>query len=446
MKVKTVKAMFASVVAAAGLMAFAEGDLSITLNRVQQRYPWNGMVDIDYTVAGVPEPANYFVRFTATTAAGVKYVAHEMLDASTLINASNGTYRVTWVATAEGTVFQDCAEFFTKNAKYKAELVYSSSDKSQIPYPYYTVIDVSDGPDATNYPVAYEYFANTHLATNKYNTAEYKTNKIVLRKIHACTFTMGSPEDEVGRENVSSPNNNKETQHVVTLTEDYYVGMFPITQMQWLKVVGGGNPATSGGDDADICPVEGVSYRDIRGSTKGINLSLLPNGSVDADSFLGKLRDKSGLTDLDLPSEAQWENAARAGTTSSTYFGNNVTNNMSSAEIGKYVWHLGNSDNKTHGVGQVIPNQWGLYDTLGNVLEICLDRVAAPPTDDWGADQVTDPLRAVSGRVVVRGGYFSGDAIRARSAARDSMPSASGSNYFRGFRLARRSPGAVLDE
>ena len=203
MKVLTgVKALLAAAVAAAGLAAFAEVGPSVTLNRVQQRYPWNGMVDIDYTVANVPEPANYFVRFTATTKTGAKYVAHEMLDASTLINASNGTYRVTWVASAEGTVFQDCAEFFAKDAKYKAEIVYSGSDKSQIPYPFYVVIDVSGGKDATSYPVAYEYFANTHLATNKYNTAEYKTNKIVLRKIHARTFTMGAPEDEEGREPV----------------------------------------------------------------------------------------------------------------------------------------------------------------------------------------------------------------------------------------------------
>ena len=450
---KTMLALVGAAVLATG--AFAEGGPSITLNRVQQRYPWNGMVDIDYTVENVDYPTNYFVQFSVT-AQGTNYVMHEMLDASTLINASNGAYRVTWVVSAEGVVFNDGVKILAKDANVKAQLVYSGGDKSQVPYPFYTVIDISEGPTAEHYPVTYEAFANTAAATNKYNTQEYKTDKIVLRKIPAGTFIMGSPEDEEGR-NVDTAH-NQETQHPVTLTEPYYIGMFPITQKQWENVMAT-NPASFKPAEGEVdptvlaekaaCPVEMVSYQMIRGDGVGINnTTALSNGVVNATcggapAFLNTLRDKTGLTDLDLPTEAQWEFAARAGTTTSTFFGNNVTTQPASY-LGKYMWYNGNAD-KTHGVGQVIPNQWGLYDTLGDIYEWCLDRVTRAPNDDWGTDAVTDPLRAVAeGTATGRGGVWHYSADDARSACRIAFCWVSTVYPDFGFRLSRHSPIADL--
>ena len=445
---KTMLALFGAAVLATG--AFAEGGPSITLNRVQQRYPWNGMVDIDYTVdlAGA-DSTNYFVRFQADLPVGDVTKTITMgafLDITTLTNAVEGSYCVTWDST------KDFKGSLITNAQIKAQLVYFDGDMAQTPYLTdwcYTIIDISEGPSATGYLYWNEYLSSFDEATNKYNRQEYKTDKIVLRRIQPGTFIMGSPEDEYGREsaNWASP----ETQHPVTLTEAFYIGMFPITQKQWENVMAT-NPASfkpaEGETDPTVlaekaaCPVEMVRYQDIRGTVNGVNVSVLSNGVVDATSFLGILREKSGLTDLDLPTEAQWEFAARAGTTTSTFFGNNVTN-WQKAAVSQYLWSNYNANSKTHGVGQVIPNQWGLYDTLGNVWELTLD-ATNDACVDWGSEAQTDPLRAVGGSVIGRGSAYHIAAFEnARAAVRIKTVRASRASFY-GFRLSRHSPIADL--
>ena len=453
MKVLTgVKAMLAVAMAAVGLAAFAENP-TITLNRVQQRYPWNGLVDIDFTVDLKGNNGNqYYVRLQAEVNEGGNIRTQtmgEFLDLAGLTNAVHGARRVTWNTAL------DYSGFLVKNAKVTAQLMRHGGDLSLTPYfcPWcYTVIDVSGGPDAKSYPHWNEYLANMEVSTNKFNTEEYKTNKIVLRRIQPGTFIMGSPADEYGRE----PNDyyNKETQHSVTLTESYYIGMFPITQKQWENVMGA-NPSefkpAEGEEDPTVlaekaaCPVEKVSYRTIRGGSEdGINVSVLSNGVVGATSFLGILRDKTGLSDLDLPTGAQWEFAARAGTTTSTFFGNNVTNLLASV-LDKYMWYVSNAHSMTHGVGQKIPNQWGLYDTLGNVWEACLDRVTFAPNDDWGEEAVTDPLRAVEkGYLELRGSSWTYDIRLQRSAIRLGNSGTGTETKSSGFRLSRHSPIADL--
>ena len=252
---KTMLALVGAAVLATG--AFANP--SITLNRVQQRYPWNGLVDIDYTVAGVDQPTNYYVKFTVeTNGVADAIIASVFLDDSTLVNASNGTYRVTWHTTNDG------YQFFDKGATVKADLVFSPGDKSASPYYLlkYLVIDLSAGPGATHYPVTTEYFATLDEATNKYSAAEYKTNKLVLRRIKRGTFTMGSPENEIAR----GPNTtlHGETQHQVTLTRDFLMGIYEFTQRQY-ELVMGTNPSPEGqkeGPDAPSRPVTDVVYTD----------------------------------------------------------------------------------------------------------------------------------------------------------------------------------------
>ena len=283
----------------------------------------------------------------------------------------------------------------------------------------YMIIDLRlSGPESVSYEVAYSF----DEATNRYNTFEYKTDKIVFRKIPHGTFTMGSPEDEVGRATGTNVDywRNPETQHEVTLTQDYYIGLFPVTQRQW-ELVMGWNPSHYADDETR--PVGSVTYQMIRGSGDGIDVSKLESGGlVGEDGFLAALRAKSGVDYLDLPSEAQWECAARAGTTTSTFFGDNVKNwseEERKAKVYPYLWYDENSSGVSHGVGQVFPNPWGLYDTLGNVWEWCLDRVTCSPGDDW-TEPVTDPLRKVDdGRVPARGGKTDNNLDYSRSASRD---------------------------
>ena len=267
----------------------------------------------------------------------------------------------------------------------------------------YIVIDISGGPDADFYP-----FTLLDNVPEGGWTEEYKTTKLVLRKIKPGTFTMGSPKDELGRF-------DNETQHQVTLTNAYYIGVFETTQKQY-ELIKGFNPAY---DKGDARPVANVSYDMLRGSYKGADW---PNSyDVDEYSFFGKLRAKTQMT-FDLPTEAQWEYACRAGTTTALNSGKNLTSKSSDAnmaEVGRYYYNQndnkGGYTNFHTTVGSYLPNAWGLFDMHGNVYEWCLDWYQY----DLGSDQATEPLGTSLGAYrVLRGGSWFDNAYRCRSAYR----------------------------
>jgi formylglycine-generating enzyme required for sulfatase activity len=300
----------------------------------------------------------------------------------------------------------------------------------------YLVIDLSGGPSASSYPVSYL----SSVPAGGWSD-EYKTTKLVMRRIPAGTFTMGSPEGELGRWSA-------ETQRQVTLTKDYYMGVFEVTQRQWERVMGNWPSRFNDTAYRDSRPVEQVSYYMIRENPN--NSAISPNwpqsSQVHVDSFMGRLRAKTGLTTLDLPTEAQWEYACRAGTTTALNSGKNLTNegscpNMS--EVGRYEYNhpggwSGSPDVSTDGgtakVGTYLPNVWGLYDMHGNVWEWCLDWY-----EDYHAP-TTDPVGAASGSLrVERGGSWYYGAGYCRSACRLSLHP-SGRYGNRGFRLSRTLP------
>ncbi|MBO7620170.1 MAG: formylglycine-generating enzyme family protein, partial [Victivallales bacterium] len=127
-----------------------------------------------------------------------------------------------------------------------------------------------------------------------------RTTELWLRYIPEGTFIMGSPEDELGRW-------DDETQHKVTLTKPFYIGVFECTQRQWELVIKGYRPSYFRNDDYYATrPVEQVSYNMIRGKEAGAGWP--DSDAVDATSFMGILREKTGLM-FDLPTEAQWEYA-----------------------------------------------------------------------------------------------------------------------------------------
>ena len=294
---------------------------------------------------------------------------------------TDGHHRLVWDMAADGIRLDNKAVTF------------------KVGYPTYLVIDLSGGTSATSYPV-------TALAAPPAGgwTDEYKTTKLVLRVIESGSYKMNGSYD-------------------VTISKPFYMGVFEVTQKQY-QLVTGSNPSEYTGDAR---PVELVSWNIIRGNSSTHNWPSVT--TVDANSFMGKIRAKTGLT-FDLPTEAQWEYACRAGTTSE--YNNGGSTEADLALLGRY---LGNQNDGRGGyskytkVGSYTPNAWGLYDMHGNVWEWCLDW-------DGYLSSSTDPKGPTSGSLrVKRGGSWFDSADDCASSNRSFyFPSYTSNDY--GFRLA----------
>jgi sulfatase modifying factor 1 len=220
------------------------------------------------------------------------------------------------------------------------------------------------------------------------------------------TFEMGSPSSEKDRQ-------DRETPYTVTLTEGFYLGQYEVTQSQWEKVMGS-NPSEFKGADR---PVETVSWTDVTAFCAKLTASEQVAGRLPA-----------GMT-YQLPTEAQWEYACRAGTKTAFSFGDELT-----AKDANYAHDgYGTGLRRTSNVGQYASNPWGFHDMHGNVLEWCADWYGDYPT---GAAR--DPVGPAGGSSrVLRGGSWLGTAYVARSAVR-SWNEPAISNFILGFRLSLR--------
>jgi formylglycine-generating enzyme required for sulfatase activity len=214
-------------------------------------------------------------------------------------------------------------------------------------------------------------------------------------------FEMGSPTSETGR----SPD---ETQHQVTLTTGFWLGKYEVTQAQWEKVMGG-NPSYFKGANR---PVERVSWNSVTSFCDKL---------TEQESEAGRL--PVGMA-YQLPTDAQWEYACRAGTNTAYSWGNSIT--ASNANYSHFI-------SETRDVGQYAANPWGFHDMHGNVWEWCADWYGAYPT---GA--VSDPVGPADGSLRVwRGGSWLNSASFARSAFRSGgVPARSDGSL--GFRLSLR--------
>ena len=233
----------------------------------------------------------------------------------------------------------------------------------------YCVVDLSSGAYSESYPVSY-------LDSEPVDgwSDEYKTTKLVLRRIDPGLYEMQG---------------NRQ----VTLTKPFYIGIFTVTQKQY-ELITGTNPSTNVSEKQ---PVE-VTWNEVRGDSTIYDWPTVK--SVSPNSFIGKIQMKTGLT-FDLPTEAQWEYACRAGESASYNNGGNTDNDL--VILGNYS--LGHPLE----VGLFVPNSWGLYDMHGNIAQLCLDHHAA-----LNADPVVDPVGPVDGvNRVIRGHYYANFSIKA---------------------------------
>ena len=322
--------------------------------------------------------------------------------------------------------------------------------------PDYMVVDITSTA-ATNTQCYYP--SVDYLPGGILSNQNYRTTKIVMRKIMAkdIEWTMGSTTLETKRDAA------REAPHQATLTNNYYIGVFPVTQAQWDLIQPSSTAPSYFNNAADraMRPVELVCYNEIRNSANdSANSTYNWPHDPNPSSFLGKLRTKTGI-DFDLPGEAQWEFAARAGNGDTKWGDGSGILNTDKDEnldlLGRYERNGGmvqsgssyanpaqscGATNGTAIVGSYAPNDWGLYDTAGNVWEWCLDWYADDITGIGGKvniDQST-PANTLSGNPtsgttrVRRGGSWSGVAGTCRPANRHYFdPSKRYSNG--GFRL-----------
>ena len=216
---------------------------------------------------------------------------------------------------------------------------------------------------------------------------------IDMVRVEAGTFTMGATAE------MKIPWDDEKPTHRVTLTNDYYIGKYEVTQALW-KAVMGNNPSSFKGDNL---PVEEVSWD-------------------DCQDFISKLNRITGKT-FRLPTEAEWEYAARGGNKSRGY------QYSGSSNLSDVAWYKDNSGSKTHTVGTKQPNELGIYDMCGNVWEWCQDWYGK-----YSSSSQVNPTGAASGSSRVnRGGCLINDARDCRSSCRGN--NTPGGRGYLGLRL-----------
>jgi formylglycine-generating enzyme required for sulfatase activity len=191
----------------------------------------------------------------------------------------------------------------------------------------------------------------------------------------------------------------------VTISKGFYLGKYPVTQDQWEAVMESNPSHFAKGN----YPVENVSWE-------------------DCQQFIERLNDQTGRAKYRLPTEAEWEYACRAGSSTAYSFGDDKK------KLSEYGWYHANSGGKSHPVGQKLPNPWGLYDMNGGVWEWCKDWYAPYPR--WKAIDPEGPSKG-SDRVL-RGGSWSDGPRRCRSGFRSYFSPDFRCDFF-GFRLARKA-------
>ena len=380
-----------------GFNAFAAVALSNV--KVQQRYPWNGKVDISFDLTSTRN--SNAVRITALdTSTGKDLNVRMVYDekGNQLVapfKMAPGSHRIVWDADKD------------VEGGFNNHVALSLSAGPYSERPLYMVVDLSGGVDAVDYPVEY-----LDAVPEGGWTREHKTTKLVLRLIQPGTFMMGPGPGAVAVDGMG-----RETLHQVTLTKPYYIGVFEVTQKQWLCVMGRKtiddgciNGRWKEGEEYEDYSVPAPRYTEIRGEEL-----RWPLRTVSEGCFMYALRKKTNIWTFDLPSEAQWEYACRAGTATSYNHGTDEWDDRYNTRTEHMV------------VGSKLPNAWGLYDFASGGCELVGDFW----TWNLGVDPVIDPMGSASDSFMVTRGYCTVSHSRFVQ-----YPDMYGVTFFHTFRVA----------
>lgn len=355
--------------------------------------PISRLVRIEYQLSG----EDSIVTLSAMTndvAVDDGAILHVSGDVNRLVTADDNVKVICWRALADIPPFESDALSVSVRVWTK--------DRP----PKYAVVDLRDGIPA-DARVAY-YVSAGALPHGGLTNDIYRTGKLALALIPAAgnTFVQGSPTTEADRVEGSK----REAQRLVSFENDFYMGVFAVTQDQHRRIHGS-VPAGQKTNNS-LAPVAQVKYNDLRGA-KSSNPKIdwpTTGHSVLTTSVLGEWRDKTGI-DFDLPTSAQWEYACRAGCGDTWYWGGNHTAAGNDYDkIKGYAW-CGNNCTTPQRVGEKGANAFGLYDMIGNVWEGCLDWGEAITLPNPGTALV-EPAGSSTGTTRLwRGGpYFQGAA------------------------------------
>ena len=405
----------------------AEAAVTVTVMQVRQRFPWNGCVDVDYTIDGYPasgagsDPSDYVLslRFMATLDGVVKtivptnFASHAACDLPTAAGAN----RATWNAAADGWTFQ--AGDLTASAELRyAPVTEASADVM--------IVDISGGPLAPKYPVRLVKGCLDRLA--EFNIRPYKSERLVFRKVRKGDFWVGWCNTETTT--IGTSNNQR---HCVRLTKDYYLALFETTIAQARCLIGADATkwyAGYGLEVQDQFPIR--------------RLAIQNGAAMTAHTGIQNLNVKTSrhgvaMTGFGLPTEAQWEVACRAGVTTTCMWGDSFGNGSQAHAYGNAY-----GASRIVEVGLYAPNAWGFYDMIGNVAEFTCDRGNTGSYDFGGAagtaeDPVVDPsANDGSNYSYIRGGYWSDTSwITFTPGYRASAVSYADGSGTTGFRLCR---------
>ncbi|MBR1871127.1 MAG: SUMF1/EgtB/PvdO family nonheme iron enzyme, partial [Kiritimatiellae bacterium] len=309
----------------------------VEITSVQQQYPCTNTVDITYTSTGIAEQNTYYVIFKAQDSAG-----NEIGVITNDLKVSRGS---TWVAQWQPPF----------NVRYE--------NCTMTPYVYKGGMDDYMVVDLETWQVTFEPMSTQDASNKKYTANDYKTKKMVFRKIEPGTYKIGYANG-AKNESASGPN----SAHDCVAPKAYYVAIYSCTEGQFRRITGDTSVA-----DTTLPKVQ-VSFNSVRG---GAGAAATPQTGVIAQ--LNAKTASAGFASgsgFDLPTESMWEIAARAGATTQYIWGDTLS------DYAAYAWVSDNSGGANRkNVGDKLPNAWGLFDMCGNVWDITRDVARNNSTD-----------------------------------------------------------------